>query len=456
MDGINKILTMKEVKMKKSYLIMVGLLLCVTLVWAGGKQEEVKETGPIDLNLLAWSYSVETVASNLDKFENDNPGIYVNYSDVSWFNFHDVMATRFVSKTPTDVVYNTDEFLEEWDSAGWIVPLEDHFPEATEYKKYFPQYVTDAVSYNGKLYGLPYFADIFIFIYNEDMVKEAGFDAPPTTWEEVTQQSVVMKQKGICNYPVAMQFAQKEGWSIMTVTSMVYSLKNGSLFDNDLNPVFAKSGSAAERIVTWIRDSLQDTKIMDLNSLQMAEIDVVKAMATGKHAFTILVKYNLAELNNPAASNLAGKFKMSLMPGETHETVGTARFYSLTKTAVDRGPAVMNAAWKLIEFLGGITDGEAYVVRRWVLEKGLGVSYLTMYDDPEVTAAIEKWGDVELEREQALLARIKEGMTPFYPAWDVFTRAELHKAFLDQITPQEALKASANKWNELKKAYYKE
>jgi multiple sugar transport system substrate-binding protein len=253
-----------------------------------------------------------------------------------------------------------------------------------------------------------------------------------------------------------MQFAQKEGWSIMTVTSMVYSLKNGSLFDNDLNPVFAKSGSAAERTVTWIRDSLQDTEIMDLNSLTMAEIDVVKAMSTGKHAFTILVKYNLAELNNPAASNLAGKFKMSLMPGETHETVGTARFYSLTQTAVDRGPAVMNAAWKLIEFLGGITDGEAYVVKRWVLEKGLGVSYLNMYDDPEVVAAIEKWGDVELEREQALLARIKEGMTPFYPAWDVFTRATLHKAFLDQITPQEALKASADKWNELKKAYYKE
>ena len=442
--------------MKKFYLLMVGLLLCVTLVWAGGKQEEVKETGPIDLNLLAWSYSVETVASSVDKFENDNPGIYVNYSDVSWFNFHDVMATRFVAKTPTDVVYNTDEFLEEWDSAGWIVPLEDHFPEAAEYKKYFPQYVTEALSYNGKLYGLPYFADIFIFIYNEDMVKEAGFDAPPTTWEEVTQQSVVMKQKGICNYPVVMQFAQKEGWSIMTVTSMVYSLKNGSLFDNDLNPVFAKSGSAAERTVTWIRDSLQDTEIMDLNSLTMAEIDVVKAMSTGKHAFTILVKYNLAELNNPAASNLAGKFKMSLMPGETHETVGTARFYSLTQTAVDRGPAVMNAAWKLIEFLGGITDGEAYVVKRWVLEKGLGVSYLNMYDDPEVVAAIEKWGDVELEREQALLARIKEGMTPFYPAWDVFTRATLHKAFLDQITPQEALKASADKWNELKKAYYKE
>src|SRR3990170_441081 len=412
-------------------------------------------SNPIELNLLAWSYSVETVQSSLKKFMTDNPGITVKYSDVSWFNYHDVMATRFSSKTPTDVVYNTDEFLEEWNSAGWIVPLEDHFPQAAAYKKNFPQYVTNAMSYKGKLYGLPYFADTFVFIYNTDMVKRAGFSGPPTTWEEVTKQSLAMKAKGISTYPVAMQFAQKEGWSTMTVTSMVYSLKNGSLFDKELNPVFAQPGSAAEKTITWIRDSLQKTKIMDRNSLQMAEIDVVKAMSAGKNAFTILVKYNLAELNNPAASKLAGKFKMALMPGDTHETVGTARFYSLSKMAVNRGPEVKNASWKLIEFLGGITNNQAYVVRRWVLEKGLGVSYLNMYDDPEVIAAIGKWGDVKLEREQALKARIKEGMTPFYPAWDVFTRAEMHKAWLGRSTVRQALEASARKWNELKKSYYK-
>jgi multiple sugar transport system substrate-binding protein len=437
----------------------VGFLLVLVLVlWAipGGVVTRAGTAGtPIELNVLAWSYSVETVESNLKKFMADNPGITVKYSDVSWFNYHDVMATRFTTRTPTDVAYNTDEFLEEWDSAGWIVPLEDEFPQAANYRKYFPKYVTDAMSYKGKLYGLPYFADIFIFIYNADMVKRAGFNEPPKTWEEVTKQSLAMKAKGISTYPLAMQFAQKEGWSTMTVTSMVYSLKNGSLFDKGHNPVFAQPGSAAEKTMTWIRDSLGKTKILDPNSLQMAEIDVVKAMSAGKNAFTILVKYNLAELNNPKASKLAGKFKMALMPGDTHETVGTARLYSLTKMAVDRGPEVKEASWKLIEFLGGITNNQPYVVRRWVLEKGLGVSYLNMYDDPKIIAAINKWGNVKLEREQALKARIKEAMTPYYPAWDVFTRAEMHKAWLGRSTVRQTLEASAAKWNALKNAYEK-
>jgi hypothetical protein len=76
-----------------------------------------------------------------------------------------------------------------------------------------------------------------------------------------------------------------------------------------------------------------------------------------------------------------------------------------------------------------------------------------MYDDPEVVAAIKKWGDVNLEKEQALKARIKEGMTPFYPAWDVFTRAQMHKAWLGQVTVRQALQASGAKWSQLKASY---
>jgi hypothetical protein len=60
-----------------------------------------------------------------------------------------------------------------------------------------------------------------------------------------------------------------------------------------------------------------------------------------------------------------------------------------------------------------------------------------------------------LEREQALKARIKEAMTPYYPAWDVFTRAEMHKAWLGRSTVRQALEASAGKWNALKSAYEK-
>jgi formylglycine-generating enzyme required for sulfatase activity len=41
-------------------------------------------------------------------------------------------------------------------------------------------------------------------------------------------------------------------------------------------------------------------------------------------------------------------------------------------------------------------------------------------------------------------------LTPFFAAWDVFARAELHKAYLGEESTADALKAMADKWNELK------
>jgi multiple sugar transport system substrate-binding protein len=183
--------------------------------------------------------------------------------------------------------------------------------------------------------------------------------------------------------------------------------------------------------------------------LEVAEPDVVKTMGAGQHLYTVLAKYNLAELNG-GVHDQAGNFELALMPGESHSTVGFVRFYSLTKDAVAKDPAAIAAACKFLEYFGGRTDGEYKVVKRWALEKGLGFAQMPLYNDPEVADTINAWGDVELERQQAELARIKEGLTPWWGAWDIIAREQIHNAVLGAVTPQEALQSMADKWEELK------
>jgi hypothetical protein len=67
-----------------------------------------------------------------------------------------------------------------------------------------------------------------------------------------------------------------------------------------------------------------------------------------------------------------------------------------------------------------------------------------------VAETINAWGDVALERKQAELARVKEGLTPWWGAWDIFAREQIHSAVLGSVTPQEALQNMADKWEELK------
>lgn len=92
------------------------------------------------------------------------------------------------------------------------------------------------MTYKNKLYGLPFYADIMIFIYNEEMVKKAGISGPPKTWDELIEQCKVMKQKDLCDYPLVFEFSQQEGAANEGLISMIYSRKNGHLFDG-LDPV---------------------------------------------------------------------------------------------------------------------------------------------------------------------------------------------------------------------------
>ena len=87
------------------------------------------------------------------------------------------------------------------------------------------------------------------------------------------------------------------------------------------------------------------------------------------------------------------------------------------------------------------------------LWKGLGFANLPLYNDKQVAASINKWGSVRLERSQAKLAHVKEGLTPYWGVWDIYARQQLDAAILGQTSPRKALQSMADRWEQLKKQY---
>ncbi len=139
-------------------------------------------TSAADLTFVVWSYGVETIKDNIKKLEAKVSGLHVNFQDFAWTNYHDTMVARFAAKTPTDVCYGSDHWLSEWAAAGWLSPLEQKYPNLNAYTSdYFP-YVIQGMTYQDKNYGIPYYADTWAFLYNEDHLKKAGISQPPTTW----------------------------------------------------------------------------------------------------------------------------------------------------------------------------------------------------------------------------------------------------------------------------------
>lgn len=414
-------------------------------------EEAPPEEGEVtSLDFVVWSYGIETIQDNIANFETANPQCDINLQDYSWLEYHDTMVGRFAGGNPPPLLYSSDHWLQEWAAANWLAPLDATFPQVEEYSGELAPYALEGMTYNDNIYGLSYYADTIDFVYNEAQLAEAGFDSPPETWQDVWDMSVALKEQGITNYPMILAFSQQEGASIEALISMIYGRHEGSgaLFNENNEPTFAQEGGAAYEAIEWLREAYE-AGLLDPASLQTAEIDQVKSMQAGAHTFTILPQYNMAELNKPDSGEYAGDFKIALMPGDSHATVGYVRFYAMTPEALEMGPAAQDCAWKFLEYFGGKTDGEYTVVKRWAVENGLGFAQLPLFQDSDVEEAFGQWGDVDTISAQAELARAKEGLTPWFGTWDVFTRAEVHKAILGQQSTMDTLNNMAAQWNDL-------
>jgi len=396
------------------------------------------------LDFTIWNYAEDIVQENVELFQAAYPDVAVSLSSFAWPEFHTTMVNRFTSNTPTDVTYNGGNWLEEFAAAGWVVPLEDHFDWVAGYQDQVFPFAWQDMTYNGKVYGLPYYSDTITFMYNQRLLEEAGIAAPPTTWEEVTEQSLQLKEAGMAQ-PFVYEFSNTLPNVIEAFASMVFG-RGGELIDEELNPLWTDPESPAAQQFTWLVNAkAQD----DILTIMDHETTIVPAMNTGQHAFTVMFNYNLASLNNAATSELAGEFALALMPGETHECYGFAKMYNMTQMAVDRGDAMIQASGDLIQYFAGEVDGTFQVAKRWAVDQGLGFAQIPLTEDPEVIEAFSQWVDVDLWREQLALARARR-QAVWYGIFAETFNPLLGQALNGEITAEEALAAAADEWNTLK------
>jgi multiple sugar transport system substrate-binding protein len=316
------------------WFVLLGLLLPV-LAFAA----------PVTINFVVWNYNIATIEDNIDKFMATNPDIRVKLASYPWTQYHDTMVLRLKGKTQTDVMYNGEDWLPEFAAAGWVAPLEDYFPQVAAYKAKTAPYALADMTYNGKLYGLSYYADLITFQYNKEILKKNGLSVP-RDWDQVLQECLKLKQGGMKN-PIIYEYDANLPNFYSAFASQVYG-RGGSMFDSKLNPMFDDPNSEAFKHLQW----LQDAKVKhDIIAFDQHETKVVVSFNTGQHVFSVMYNYMLAALNKPPQP-LAGQFTMAPMPGKAGACLGFAKFYCMTAQA-SRNPARRNASWKFIEAFGG-------------------------------------------------------------------------------------------------------
>lgn len=397
----------------------------------------------ITLEFVVWNYSLETIQDNIRQFEEANPGIRVNVTDYAWPDYPDSIVLRIRSNTPTDVIYGGQDWLPAWGSAGFIAPLDSIAPAGVveDLASDIAGFALTDVTYDGKVYGLPYYSDTISFIYNKQILDDAGI-AVPTTWEEVTAAAEQLKAGGM-DKPIIYEYNQELPNFLDAFVAQSYG-RGADWFDADLDPLFTDPNNGAYQQLEWIADAYARGLVQS----DPHESTIIPAMNTGNHAFTIVYTYVLAALNDAATQPLAGQFAMAPMPGAAHSTLGFAKSYVVTAaTAAD--PVRAEAAWKFIDFMAG----RPYTVaKRWAVEKGLGFGQLPLFADEDVIAAWDKWADVTALGAQASIARAGT-YTEFSSVWSAYFRPLLAQAMVGEAPVDQVMQDAANRWTELRQQF---
>ncbi len=100
----------------------------------------------------------------------------------------------------------------------------------------------EAVEYEGKTWGVPWFTDAGMFYYRKDLLEESGFSEPPETWDEMKEMADKVSQDQSIRYGFVFQGAQDEG-GVVDALEHVWNA-GGDVLDGD--EVIIDSPEAAE------------------------------------------------------------------------------------------------------------------------------------------------------------------------------------------------------------------
>ena len=145
------------------------------------------DAGQFSLAMVDWSDPVQTAFEEtiIPRFVEENPGASVTVNWTNWGRYNEEMTTAFASGVTPDVFQGGAVWAPQMARRNWAVPLNDFINADEEWDwDDFPAGLQADVTIRGNIVAVPYRQDLRTLWYNKEMLAEAGFDEPPTTWDE--------------------------------------------------------------------------------------------------------------------------------------------------------------------------------------------------------------------------------------------------------------------------------
>jgi multiple sugar transport system substrate-binding protein len=406
---------------------LAGVTLLGAVGCAGGGQGG---GGPANLSFSFFPDRTGSVQKLIDEFNSRNEGqIQTTYREMpadSGQHF-DQLKTEFQSGSgDIDVIGGDVIWPAQFAANGWILDLSDRYPEE-ERGEFLPAPI-QANTYQGRIYGVPWYTDAGMLYYRRDLLEQSGFSGPPRTYDELKDVASRVQRDSGTRYGFVFQGADYEG-GVVNALEYIWNSGGEVLDPNDPNTVTIDSPEAIRGL--QIERGMISDSIAPEGVTQYKEQESATIFLNGDAVFMRNVPRMYALASDPNESKIKPEqIGLSALPvaaegNQSHSNLGGWNLF------INAASNNQDAAWEFIRFMSAPEQQKFRALNGSVIP-----TRQSLLEDREI---LEKVPVISLGRE-AIQNTKPRPVSPYYSDMSLRMAKQFNTSLRGNVSQEDAVK----------------
>jgi multiple sugar transport system substrate-binding protein len=384
----------------------------------GGVTNIVFSFGPDDSGTLT-----EVVNRFNEEYQGEIQAEYRKMPSDTGTYFNQIRTEFQSGASPIDVIGGDVIWPAQLAANGWILDLSDLFTE--DMRSDFVDAAVDSVTYQGKVWGVPWFTDAGLLWYRKDLVEESGFSEGPQTWDELKEMALKTSQDSGTEFGFIFQGAQYEG-AVVDGLEYIWS-SDGDVLTNSGEVVVDQPDT-----ITGLRTqrSMIEDGVSPIAVVNYKEPETHTAFLNGSAVFCRNWPYMYGLAGNPDMSKIEPE-QVGVSPLPVGEGQGqTASCLGGWNMLINASSEMQDEAWDFVQFMTSEASQKAYTLSASTLP-----TFNALYNDREI---LEEVPVIALSSKALQNARPRP-ISPYYSEMSRQMAEQFNNVLRGAISPEVAV-----------------
>ncbi len=369
--------------MKARYLVAIALIAALSAAGcsSSGKSSQGQPSAgskTLTVWLMDGSAPDKLVADLNSEFQAAHQGVKVAYQKQQWNGIQEKLTTALASNSPPDVIELGNTQTAKYASSGALADLSGKVSDLGGQN--WLKALTESGAWEGKQYGIPFYAANRVVIYRTDLFKAAGIAKPPASFAEWVADGRKLAAKSGDSKFMPL-YLPGQNWYFLA--SLIWdhggdlAVKQGDTWKGSVDTPQAEAGIADYQ--TLFKSLSKGPADADEATPQQFEV-----MAKGKVGMIVGAPW---ELNSVASAAPALKSKLGAFPIPGHTPGQLAPvFLGGSNLAVAAGSKQQDLAYDWLKLLAGEKYQTRLAKENGVLPNSSTLAESVLGDNPVLSA----------------------------------------------------------------------